>query len=116
MLVLKQEHKHRSNVISGYLFGRRMDNFIVSKEHLSRFKDLEKYFEELVISKELFPHIVIGSDNVLYDIGTNAGIPIDALYVLQQLEDNYLHINSINVGGFSLDGYILTTIFKKLEQ
>jgi len=116
MLVLKQEHKYKSNFLSGYLFGRRVDNFIVSKELLSKFKDLEKYFEELVISKELFSHIVIGSDNVLYDISTGAGIPVDALYILQQLEDNYLHINSINVGGFSIDGHTLTTIVKKLEQ
>lgn len=115
MLVLKQEHKRKSNFLSGYLFGRKMDNFIVSKELLSKFKDLEKYFEELVISKELFSHIVIGSDNVLYDIGTGAGIPVDALYILQQLEDNYLHINSINIGGFMTDGHTLTTIFKRLE-
>ena len=110
-LVLKPEYKDLSRVFSVYLLDVVVDNLVLLESMLKKHKYLKEYFKVCDIEKFIDSNLFIGTDNILYDISQNSGIPVDAFYILKQLEDNYLTVNSLDIGGMKLSREDITKIF-----
>ena len=110
-LVLKPEYKDLSRVFSVYLLDVVVDNLVLLESMLKKHKYLKEYFKVCDIEKVIDSNLFIGTDNILYDISQNSGIPVDAFYILKQLEDNYLTVNSLDIGGMKLSREDITKIF-----
>jgi|SRR5690554_1833314 len=110
-LVLKPEYKDLSRVFSVYLLDVVVDNLVLFESMLKKHKYLKEYFKVCDIEKVIDSNLFVGTDNILYDISQNSGIPVDAFHILKQLEDNYLTVNSLDIGGMKLSREDITKIF-----
>ena len=110
-LVLKPEYKDLSRVFSVYLLDVVVDNLVLLESMLKKHTYLKEYFKVCDIEKVIDSNLFVGTDNILYDISQNSGIPVDAFHILKQLEDNYLTVNSLDIGGMKLSREDITKIF-----